>query len=291
MTDVAARLDLMDELGVDMQVLCTPSPPLDEHFEPQAARDLALIANDGMAEIVHAHPGRFIGTATLPLANPGWAEAELTRAVQELSLRGGLLYSSVNGTAIDGPGLEPLYSAAEALDVPLWLHPERARSRPDYDGEEGSRYGLFLVFGWPYETTLAMARLVLSGTMQRHPRLKVIAHHAGAFVPRLANRIRTHYRNLPRVAGPSDLELPVIEYFKRFWVDTVTQGSVPSLRAAYDLYGADRLLFASDMPFGAAHGREFMEIEMRALEDLDAPDADKELVWARNVLDLCRIPG
>jgi predicted TIM-barrel fold metal-dependent hydrolase len=291
MTDVRARLEMMDEWGIDMQVLSTPSPPLDEIFERDEARDLARVTNDGMAAVVNTHPRRFIGTATLPLGDPEWGAEELTRAVVELGLRGGLLYSSVRGRAIDGPEFELLYATAEELDVPLWLHPERSSARPDYEGEERSRFGLFLVFGWPYETTLAMSRLVLSGVMQRHPRLKVIAHHAGAMIPRLANRIGTHYRNLPRVAGPADLDLPVIEYFKRFWVDTVTQGSVLSLQAAYELYGPDKLLFASDMPFGAGHGREFIQLETKALDELDAPDTDKARMWSSNALELCGVPG
>jgi predicted TIM-barrel fold metal-dependent hydrolase len=291
LTDPEIRLQLMDECGIDKQVLVTPSPPLDEHFDERTAQDLARLANDEMAGIVQRFPDRFIGTATLSLADPGWAADELKRAVEDLGFRGAQIYSSVRGRAIDGPEFDSLYSAFEALDVPAWLHPERSSRSADYAGEEGSKYGLFLVFGWPYETTIAMARLVLSGTMQRHPRLKMIAHHAGAMVPRLANRIRTHYRNLPRVEGPEDLELAPIEYFKRFWVDTVTQGSPSALMCALEVFGAERMLFATDMPFGTNGGKDFITDEMRALDLLPISDSEKEAIWGANLLSLCGLPA
>ncbi|MGH2703219.1 MAG: amidohydrolase family protein [Actinomycetota bacterium] len=287
LTDPALRLQLMDECGIDMQVLATPSPPLDEQFDQETAQGLARLANDEMAAITQRYPDRFIGTATLSLTDPEWAADELRRSVEHLNLRGAQLYTSVRGRAIDGPDFEPLYATLEALDVPAWLHPERSSRQPDYVGEQGSKYGLFLVFGWPYETTLAMARLVFSGTMQRHPDLKIVAHHAGAMVPRLATRIRSHYQNLPRVDGPDDLELAPIEYFKRFWIDTVTQGSTSALMAAREVFGSDRMVFATDMPFGTNGGKDFMAAEMRALDSLPLPEAEKQAIWGTNLLRLC----
>lgn len=289
MSDVPLRIAIMDEAGVDAQVLCTPSPPLDEKFEPHAAQDLARAVNDEIAEIVSNHPSRFIGTATLSLADPEWAAEELRRCVQELGLRGCQLYTSVRGQPLDRPEWRPIYDALEQLDVAAWLHPERSQRIPDYPGEEGSRYGLFLVFGWPYETTIAMARLVFSGTMQRHPRLKIIAHHAGAMVPRMANRIRTHYQNLPRVDGPTGLELPPIEYFKRFWVDTVTQGSESALMSARELFGGEHMVFASDFPFGTNGGRDFITSEMSAIAALAVDEEERQAIWSRNLLELCGI--
>jgi aminocarboxymuconate-semialdehyde decarboxylase len=287
--DITARIDIMDEVGIDAQVICTPSPPVDEKFEQHVAQDLARTVNDEVAAIVADHPGRFIATATLSLSDPAWAAEELTRAVEELNLRGCQLYTSVNGSPIDGPEFRPLYDALEALDVPAWLHPERSSSQADYPTEDHSRYGLFLVFGWPYETTIAMARLVFSGTMQQHPRLKIIAHHAGAMIPRMANRIRSHYQNLPRVDGPEGLELPAIDYFKRFWVDTVTQGSTTALMSAHEMFGADRMLFASDFPFGTNGGRDFIVTEMDAVAAMPVPENEKERIWARNLLTVCGI--
>lgn len=289
MVDIPLRLAVMDEAGISAQVLCTPSPPLDEKFQLREAQSLARAVNDEVAEIVADHPSRFIGTATLPMTDPDWAAEELRRCVQELGLRGCQLYTSIQGKPLDRPELGSIYDALEELDVPAWLHPERSSRLPDYPGETESRYGLFLVFGWPYETTIAMARLVFSGTMQRHPRLKVIAHHAGAMIPRMANRIRTHYQNLPRVDGPGSLDMPPIEYFKRFWVDTVTQGSVSALISAREVFGGDHMLFASDFPFGTNGGRDFIASEMAAIAALPADEDERQAIWSRNVLELCGI--
>jgi predicted TIM-barrel fold metal-dependent hydrolase len=134
-----------------------------------------------------------------------------------------------------------------------------------------------------------MARLVFSGTMERHPRLKVIAHHAGAMVPRMANRIRTHYQNLPRVDGPEGLSRPPIEYFKRFCVDSVTQGSVTALMSAREVFGGDHILFASDFPFGTNGGRDFISSEMAAIEALPVPEEERQAMWSGTLLKLCGI--
>jgi predicted TIM-barrel fold metal-dependent hydrolase len=289
LSDIALRIELMDEARIDMQVICTPSPPLDEQFDQRTAQDLARQANDEVAAIVADHPDRFIGAATLSLTDPSCAVEELRRAVEDLGLRGALLYTSVNGGPIDGPDFRPLYDALEALDVPAWLHPERSSGQPDYPTETTSKYGLFLVFGWPYETTLAMARLVFSGTMQRHPGLKIIAHHAGAMIPRFANRIQSHYQNLPRVDRPDALESPPIDYFKRFWVDSVTQGSVSALMNAREVFGAERMVFASDFPFGTNGGRDFITSEMAALAKMPISSEEKERIWGQNLMELCGI--
>jgi aminocarboxymuconate-semialdehyde decarboxylase len=106
-------------------------------------------------------------------------------------------------------------------------------------------------------------------------------------VPRLATRIRSHYQNLPRVDGPDDLELAPIEYFKRFWVDTVTQGSTSALMAAREVFGSDHMVFATDMPFGTNGGKDFMVAEMRALNSIPVSEAEKQAIWGANLLKLC----
>jgi aminocarboxymuconate-semialdehyde decarboxylase len=238
---------------------------------------------------VRDHPGRFIGVATIPLLDPETGAAETERAIRQLGLGGVLMYTSHRGMPIDRPELEAYYGLVEELGVPIWLHPERSALQPDYASEDRSRYGMFLIFGWPYETTLAVARLVLSGVMERHPRLKVVAHHAGAMIPRLATRIGTHYNDQPRIELP-DLSLPVTEYLKRFYVDTVTQGSVSALEGAREVFGADRMLFASDMPFGGDNGRNFIRLETAAVEGMDLGEEERERIWSGNLASICR-PG
>jgi predicted TIM-barrel fold metal-dependent hydrolase len=285
MTDLRVRLAIMDEFAIDAQVLCTPSPPLDEVFSGARAAELARRANDATAELVSRHGDRFITVATISMTDLDAAADETERAVRELGMKGVLLYTSHRGKPLDRPELEDYYSLLEELDAPVWLHPERSHAQPDYTGEDSSRFGIFLVFRWPYETTVAMARLVLSGVLERHPRLHVVVHHAGAFIPRLINRIGTHYANQPRIESPT-LSLPVAEYFRRFHVDTVTQGSTAALAAAADVFGVDRLLFATDFPFGGDNGRIFIRHEMRAVESLRLDPDEANSVWGGNLMAL-----
>lgn len=289
--DLPARLAIMDEHGIDMQVVTTPSPPLESFLDDQATMRMAALANDAMAEMVSQRPDRFRGVATVPLLDVGWAVEELHRSATELGLLGALMYTSVRGRPLDASSLDPFYAAAEALDVPLWMHPERPESWPDYRDEEGSRYGSFLVLGWPYETAVAMSRLVFGGVLARHRRLQVIAHHAGGVVPFLWKRMELHYASgerIPRidVDGGSSVAL---ESFRRFHVDTVTGGSVSALMNAYELFGPHRMLFATDMPFGPRAGATFAEVAVDSLRWMPIPPEEREAIAWRNVASLTRV--
>src|SRR5690606_5321977 len=123
---------------------------------------LAELANDAMAKTTGEMPERLRGVATVPLVDPVWAADELRRSVLDLGLAGALVYTHVRGRALDDPALEPFWAEAEALGTPVWLHPDRALPGGDYVDEDQSLFGLFLVLGWPYETSIAVARLVLS---------------------------------------------------------------------------------------------------------------------------------
>lgn len=290
LVDLDERWETMDGNGIDLQIVTTAGPPLESIFGDDDAMELAAIANDTIAELAARHPDRLRGTATMPLVDVEWALAELRRSVDELGLVGVLLYSSVRGRPLDSPDLEPFFSEVERLGIPIWLHPERAPQRPDYPGEDRSKYGLNLVLGWPFETSLAMARLVFSGTMLRHPGLRVIAHHAGAMIPFFARRIEMHYPHDGDRQSISDEvplpEVPYLEQFRRFYVDTVTQGSVSSLMSTYDMYGAEHMLLGSDFPFGPQEGRRFAEVAIEAVEQMPIQEAEKEMIRSSNVARL-----
>jgi aminocarboxymuconate-semialdehyde decarboxylase len=283
--DVDERLKLMDELGIDVQIVTTPSPPLEAMFEPEAACRLAEIANQEMARLVSEHPHRFLGVATVPLVEPEWAVAELRRAVMELGLVGPLIYTHVNGRALDQPELEPFWVEAEKLSVPVWLHPDRPKSSPDYVDEDHSRYGLFLVLGWPYETSIAMARLVLSGVIARHPNLDIIVHHGGGMIPFFHRRIELNYQEgQRRVPMPEDDAVDLKRDLRRFYVDTVLQGATSALATAVDFFGSDRVLFATDMPFGPDDGLQFARGSIESIGQL--PPAQREVVFGDNAIKL-----
>lgn len=290
--DVNHRLSIMDEFGIDMQALVTPTPAMEWYFDAGTCTNLARLANDGMAELVALHPKRFIGVATVCLLDVEGAIRELRRSVRELKLRGVLLYSNVGGIPPDAPQFEDFYRAVEELGVPMWLHPARSEKQADFSTEDSSRYLLWQSFGWSYEITLAMARLVFSGVLKRHPRLKIIVHHAGAMVPFFAGRIRSFYANpsnLANVGLDPKVERPYLEQFKDFYVDAWTNGSADALMMSYQTYGADHILYGSDMPFGAEMGRSFIRESVKAVEQMTIPPAEKERIWSGNILRLCSL--
>jgi len=184
----------------------------------------------------------------------------------------------------------------EKLDKPIWLHPARNAGFADYASEKTSKYEIWWTFGWPYETAVAMARLVFSGIMDRYPRLKIITHHFGGIVPMLEGRIgpgwdqlgaRTSYEDLHALLG--QLKKRPLDYFKHsFYCDTAVFGGEPATRCGFEFYDLDKIVFASDCPFDPGKGTMYTRETLRIIEGIDLPKADKEKVWHGN---LARITG
>jgi predicted TIM-barrel fold metal-dependent hydrolase len=153
-------------------------PPIEELGGPDAARDLARAANDEMAGLVSSYPDRFAGfAAALPMSDAGAAAAELGRAMGELGALGAQLHTNVSGAPLDDARFDPVFETVTRCDGAIWLHPTRSAIWSDYPAESRSKYGIWWSLGWPYETSVAMARLVYSGCLDRHPGLRVRPRH------------------------------------------------------------------------------------------------------------------
>lgn len=267
--DIQAKIEDMDRHRIHRQVLTLSTPALNLFAPGQAreAREAARIANDGIAEVVARHPERFIGVATLPMTRVDDALEEFERAAGPLGLKGVQIFSHVNETPIDDPRFFPLYDRIAARDVPVLLHPVGG----DYN-ERTRDYMLWLMIGWPFETSVAMARLVYSGVLEKYPRLKIVTHHLGAFVPYLAGRIADISRTLERSGGVR-LSAPALAYFKQFYGDTAVHGHKAALAEGYDFFGPDRILFGSDYPFVSLQET----VESVAAWDLTSQDREKIL--------------
>lgn len=304
LTDVNRRLAIMDEYGIDQQVLVPASPGVETVADPVGAARLARLANDELAEIVDDHPNRFYGVAMVPMNDPEEMIAELRRAVETLDLSGVLLYTSVDerasddshlaaaGKPIDTAAFESFYETAAQLDVPIWLHPNRPQTKPDYVGELDSKYLVWQLFGWPFETTKAMTRLIFGGVLDRHPDLDFVVHHAGGMVPFFENRIEHVYSLAEHLSGETigaDLSAPPLEYFKRFTVDTATMGATHALYSAYECFGPENLVFGTDMPFDTEGGETFTRETARAVSAMDVSDADKARIYSGNIERLLSI--
>ncbi len=201
-SDVDLRLQAMDRLGIDHQLM-SPNPLT--YFHAQPAREAAAFAraqNDAMAAAVAAHPARLSGLAQLPMQDMPLAIAELERAVGALGLRGAYIGSDFAGRDLTDRGLDEFWSAAERLDAPVVIHPAPMAVERHGEGDAGSRrFDLDIVIGFAHDETSAVALLLFGGVLDRHPRLRVHIPHAGGTAPYLKGRMQTALRRRPWARG------------------------------------------------------------------------------------------
>jgi predicted TIM-barrel fold metal-dependent hydrolase len=296
MVDLGARFRMMDEFGEYCQVISLASPPLEAFAGPETSPHLARIANDGMAELVDRYPTRFPGfAACLPMNNPPAAEKELERAVTQLGALGVQIFSNAGGKPLDLPEFLPLFAELARRDLVIWLHPARGGDFPDYRGEDRSKYEIWWTFGWPYETSVAMGRLVFSGLFDRHPDLKIITHHMGAMIPYFEGRVGYGWDQLGLRSSDEDnaallksMQKRPIDYFKMFHADTALFGARAATQCGLAFFGVDHVLFASDTPFEPAPGLYIRET-IRVIDSLDLPAADKEQIYCGNAKRLLKL--
>jgi aminocarboxymuconate-semialdehyde decarboxylase len=281
LTDLDARWRKIEPYGEYIQIVTLAVPPLEEVGPPAVAAEFARIANDEMAELVRRFPDRFAGfAAALPLSDVEEAARELDRALTQLGALGAQLYTNVLGVALDDPRFEPLFDRLEQSSRAIWLHPTRSAAWADYLAERTSDYGLWWSLGWPYETAAALARLVYSGHMERHPRQIVIAHHGGGMVPHFSARLAMGpgYRQVK-----DTLPLPPLDYFRRFYVDTALFGAPHAVRCVLEFFGPQHTLFGTDMPLGPASA---VEATIADIEAAGLSSADQAAVYAGNAVRL-----
>ena len=286
--DLDARFRVMDTAGDGyVQIINIANPPVEGIAGPEQALALSRIANDEMADLVARHPDRFIGAAAcVPMNDVDAAIAELQRAVRDLGMCAVQIYTDVKGQPLDAPHFARFFDAVAALDVPILLHPVRGPDRADYPGEDASRFDTWRIVGWLYDSVAAMMRLVFSGVFDRHPDIKIVTHHLGGFVPFASERMREGYDKLLKAAQTRNEPVPLKrhphDYFPMFYADTITIGSVPALQCGVDFFGADRVMFATDMPFDTQGGRKYVDVALAAMEQIDLTAADKQKIFEGN---------
>jgi aminocarboxymuconate-semialdehyde decarboxylase len=285
LTDLDARWRMMDEFPNYRQVISVASPPV-EAVDPDDSEYLAKILNDELAELVQKYPDRFAGGAcSLPLNKPDAAARELERCIKELKLCSVQIFSNVNGKALDQKEFRPVFEICSKNNLPILLHPARAIDVPDYAAEKDSKFLIWQVFGWPYETTAAMTRIVFGGVMDDFPNLKIICHHSGAMVPFFSGRIVSMYRMLePLVVAERagrPFSKPIIEYFRSFYTD-VSTFTTASIECAADFFGVDHVIFGTDAPFDFEGGRASIRECTEAIEKARFSAAQKSQIFHGN---------
>jgi len=297
--DMDERFRIMDMYQPLVQVLTVgPVPPLEAFASPEKSVELAKMANDEMAELVLKYRDRFIAAiALLPMNNIEAALKETDRAINELGFKGIYLHSNINGKPLDSPEFMPFFEKMAKYNLPIYIHPWRGDDFADYKTEKTSNYMIASIFGWPYETTAAMTRLIFSGILEKYPDLKVITHHCGGMVPYYEQRILQHYGFQDKTyqkeaAYLHELTKTPLEYYKMFYNDTAIHGNTPALMLAYHFWGADHLVFGADMPLGDYDlGVRSYRQTISAIEAMDITDDEKKKIFADNARSLLRIPA
>jgi predicted TIM-barrel fold metal-dependent hydrolase len=300
--DLDARLRMMDSFGPDYQQILTLSMPAIEYVAPpDKSPDIAKLANDGMAEIVAKHPKKFPAfVASVPMNNVKAALAEIDRAVGKLGAKGIQIMTNVNGRPLDDPELGPIFEKMHSLDLPIWMHPTRPQKFADYPTEQGSKYDIWWVFGWPYETSAAMARMVFSGFFDRWPNLKIITHHLGAMVPFLEARVGLGLDQLGtrEAAEPHYAEIVQnmkkkgrrpVDYFRMFFGDTAINGSKAGTVCGIDFFGCDHVLFGTDCPFDPEGGPMFIRDIIKVLDEIDLTAEERAKIYHLNAEKMLKL--
>ena len=263
------RLASMDEAGITMQVLSTSGPGADL-VDGEEGVAIARGMNDALAEAVARRPDRFAGFATLPMRSPDAAAKELERCMRQLRFHGVLINGTTEDRFLDDARFEPILAAAEALDAPVYLHPHLAPAQVRalyYSNLPGSA-GVVLEaagWGWHQETAIHVLRLVLAGTFDRHPKLKLIIGHMGEGLPAMLARCdqvsEAYVQHLSRPISRTILD--------QVWLTTSGMFTEPPFLVALLTFGIDRIMFSVDYPYAPnIRGRDFLRSLSLAPADL-----------------------
>jgi len=294
LSNLDLRFKVMDKYEGLMQVLTVVQPPLEAIADTKQTVDLARLANDEMAELVLKYPDRFAGAvACLPMNNMEAALVEADRVIKDLKFKGVQIFAPINGKPPDLPEFIPLYEKMAKYDLPVWIHPTRTIDYPDYKTEDSSKYRVFSLFGWPWETTVAMTRLVFSGIFDKHPNLKFITHHCGAMVPFLEQRIENVYiveEMREKEVSTRGLAKTPTDYFKMFYNDTAVYGSTAALMCGYSFFGAEHMLFGTDSPHDRELGDRHTRKTIESIEQMSITDKEKKKIFVENAIKLLQLP-
>jgi predicted TIM-barrel fold metal-dependent hydrolase len=290
--DLDARFRDMDAIGDYRQIISLPNPAIEDIAPPDVGLNLARIANDDMAELCRLYPDRFPAfAAALCLTDVEGSVAEARRAVRDLGAKGVLIYTNVAGRPLDEPEFEPIFACMAELDAPIWLHPVGTASLPDYPAEKKSRFEMWWCFHWPYETSVAMLRMVFWGLFDRYPNLRIITHHLGGMIPYYDGRVGNGLKVLGARTTDEDyskilpsLKRPHMDYLHDFFADTAMfGGGVPATRCGFEFFGADKVVFATDAPLGP------IEPTIKTVQALGLAPADERKLFCGNAEKLLKM--
>jgi aminocarboxymuconate-semialdehyde decarboxylase len=273
MTDVGKRLEDMDRVGIDVEVVSLSTPNVfftDAPHQPEIAR----MVNDAYAELIAQHPARFKGFASIPMDDPDAALNELQRAINELKLNGVILLSNIAGKPLTSPEYRPFFAEANRMKLCILLHPMLPANTDPF-----REYVLGPIVGFMFDTTLAVARMCYDGLFRDFPDIRWIVGHLGGAVPYLMERMDNGYRDFVECRAKID-ELPSV-YLKRLYYDTVNFNP-HMLMMVRNMIGSDRMVMGSDYP----HLLGSIDRAVSSIENLDVAAEEKQRIFEGNALSI-----
>lgn len=240
-SDLDLRLSIMDSQGIDLQALSPASTYFFYWMAAEESLEYAQWLNDRLADAVAKYPTRLVALGSVPMQDGAKAVGELERAMTKLGLRGVEIATNINGRYFDDPGFNPFWEAAQALDALIFVHPNQV-----VGADRMKEFNLANLIGNPTDTSLAFAKLIFSGVLERYPRLRFLLAHAGGFLPYTWGRLDRGYRiqdsataKIPKAPG---------EYIKLLNFDTITHSTM-ALEYLVANFGADHVVLGSDYPY------------------------------------------
>lgn len=294
--DVDARLALLDAFDGLAQVLSLANPPIELIGPPERTPDIARMANDALADICGKHPDRFPAfIASLPMNNVDASLAEIDRAIG-IGARGIQVFTNVAGEPLSAAKYRPVFQRMVQHDLPVWVHPMRTAQFADYASEKTSEDEIWFSFGWPYETTACMTRLIYSGLLDELPKLKIISHHMGGMIPFFAGKIDLGFRQIffgtPErnpVAAEAGLRQHPRKYYEMLYADTALNGEIAPTRCGHAFFKTAHCLFATDAPFCAEQGRGLIAKTIAAVQALEISNEERERIFSGNAKKLMKL--
>ena len=275
--NIERRLEHMDRLGVDVHVLTIPAPGADR-FEGDGAIKIAQVANDAIAGIARRHPKRFIGFFTLPTCNVKASLDELERSVNELGLKGFGCFANLNGQALDREELLPIYERLAKYKLPVYIHP----TAPLATEATGIDIMPTLIFGWAFDSTVAMTRLIYGRVLERFPEINFVVADVGGVLAFFAQRaINIYSGRTEEIRQRYGLKENPLDSFRRFYVDTADHPA-STLRCVKDFFGAERMVLGTNYPYGPEEGCLLVKNSLKAIDGLELNATEKEKILGGN---------
>lgn len=280
--DPESRLAIMDKYGIDIQAISQTTPVL-LGLNDEDAVEVCRLSNQDNYALCKAYPDKFVNICIFHLPDMKSTMDELDRAINELDCRGVTISSNQNGRGLDDPEFFPFYEKVVEHDLPVLIHGTHWDCSPLMDMENSWRF--LHVFGWDYDGTQALWRLIFGGVIDRFPTIKIVTHHLGNYFPFFVSRIEKNFEWMLQDKIPRHIS----EYFGNIYGDTAVDGTPGAFPCGYAFFGADRMIYGSDYPFGPEAGEDFIRTNLAGVKAMAIPDPEKRKILGENAKQMLKI--